>query len=54
MDDRELTDTQRIWLTHVEACAASGGSMKAYAKEHGLDLQNFYLWKGQGCSTLTT
>ena len=21
--------------------------MKAYAKEHGLDLQNFYLWKGR-------
>ena len=21
--------------------------MKAYAEEHGLDLQNFYLWKGR-------
>jgi hypothetical protein len=47
MDDRELTDTQRIWLTHVEACAAAGCSMKAYAEEHGLDLQSFYLWKGR-------
>ena len=47
MDDRELTDTQRIWLTHVEACAASGCSMKAYAEERGLDLQSFYLWKGR-------
>ena len=47
MDDRELTDMQRNWLTHVEACAASGGSMKAYAEEHGLDLQSFYLWKGR-------
>jgi len=24
-----------------------GGSMKAYAEEHGLDLQSFYLWKGR-------
>ena len=47
MVDRELTDTQRIWLTHVENCAAAGGSMKAYAEEHGLDLQRFYLWKGR-------
>lgn len=47
MVDRELTDTQRIWLTHAEACAAGGGSMKAYAEEHGLDLQSFYLWKGR-------
>jgi len=47
MDDRAPTDTQRIWLTHVEACAAAGGSMKAYAEEHGLDLQSFYLWKGR-------
>ena len=47
MGDRELTDTQRIWLTHVEACAAGGGSMKVYAEEHGLDLQRFYLWKGR-------
>lgn len=47
MDDRDLTDTQRIWLTHVEACVAGGGSMKAYAEKHGLDLQSFYLWKGR-------
>jgi len=47
MDDRVLTDTQRIWLTHVEACAAADCSMKAYAEEHGLDLQSFYLWKGR-------
>ena len=47
MDDRELTDAQRIWLTHVEVCAAAGGSMKAYAEEHGLDLQSLYLWKGR-------
>ena len=47
MDEQELTDPQRIWLTHVEACAAAGCRMKAYAEEHRLDLQSFYLWKGR-------
>jgi len=32
---------------HVDACASAGCSMKAYAEEHGLDLQSFYLWKGR-------
>jgi transposase-like protein len=44
---RKLTDKQRGWLEHVEACEVSGGSMKAYAEKHGLDLQQFYLWKGR-------
>jgi hypothetical protein len=43
----KLSSKQREWLEHVEACAAIGGSMKAYAGEHGLDLQSFYLWKGR-------
>jgi hypothetical protein len=47
MDKLELTDTQRGWLLHIEACVATGGSMKAYADEQGLDLQSFYLWKGR-------
>jgi transposase-like protein len=47
MDGRVLSDKQRAWLTHVEACAAEGASMKAYAEQHGLDLQNFYFWKGR-------
>jgi hypothetical protein len=47
MEKRELTATQRNWFEHVEACSVGGGSMKAYAEEHGLDLQSFYLWKGR-------
>jgi hypothetical protein len=42
-----LSSRQREWLEHVEACAAIGGSMKAYAEAQGLDLQSFYLWKGR-------
>jgi hypothetical protein len=47
MKIRDLSDKQRVWLEHVEACAAGGGSMKAYADRHGLELQSFYLWKGR-------
>lgn len=45
--DGDLSDKQRTWLNHVEACAACGMSMKAYAEQQGLDLQNFYFWKGR-------
>jgi hypothetical protein len=47
MNTRDLSDKQRIWVEHIEACVAGGGSMKAYAEAHGLDLQSFYLWKGR-------
>ncbi len=47
MGRNTLSDKQRGWLTHVEACASAGGSMKIYADRHGLDLQSFYLWKGR-------
>jgi len=47
MDERILSDQQRGWLSHVEACELTGGSMKAYAEQHALDLQSFYLWKGR-------
>ena len=47
MDERMLSDKQRSWLSHVEACELTGGSMKGYAEQHALDLQSFYLWKGR-------
>ena len=47
MADLGLTRTQQFWLGHVEACEATGLSMKSYAERHGLNLQNFYGWKGQ-------
>lgn len=42
-----LSERQRVWLGHVEACASIGCSMKAYAEDHELNLQSFYFWKGQ-------
>lgn len=47
MSRETVSDKQCAWLQHVEACAAGGVSMKAYAEKHGLDLQRFYLWKGR-------
>ncbi len=47
MDERMLSDKQRGWLSHVEACELTGGSMKAYSDRHGLNLQQFYFWKGR-------
>ncbi len=42
-----LSDKQRVWLDHVAACGKAEISMKGYAERHGLDLQQFYFWKGQ-------
>ena len=47
MAGRGLTEKQRIWLKHVDDCAASGVSMRVYADRHGLDVQRFYVWKSQ-------
>ena len=47
MGGNTLSDKQRGWLAHVEACASAGGSMKVYAEHHGLNLQRFYFWKGR-------
>lgn len=47
MDRKDLTAPQALWLEHLEACAAAGKSMKAYAEVNGLNLQNFYVWKGR-------
>ena len=47
MAGRGLTEKQRVWLKHVDDCAAAGVSMRAYADRHGLDVQRFYVWKSQ-------
>ena len=47
METGKLSARQRDWLQHVEACGSAGISMKAYAERHGLDLQQFYFWKGR-------
>jgi len=47
MADLGLTPTQQFWLGHVEAFEVAGVSTRSYAERHGLNLQNFYCWKGQ-------
>ena len=42
---RELTERQRYWLDHIQASERTGGTMKAYAQEHGLIVQELYQWK---------
>jgi hypothetical protein len=40
-----LTEHQRYWLKHVQACEASGKSIAAYAREHGLEAKAMYSGK---------
>jgi len=39
---KSLTVRQREWLSHLEAWRAQGGTLKAYASEHGLSLSALY------------
>lgn len=41
----ELTERQRYWLGHVEACERSGQTTKAYAEVHGLSTSMMYSWR---------
>src|SRR5690606_4364087 len=47
MSKQEARD-QRIdeWLEHLHRWKATGGSLAAYAKEHGLALWALYHWRG--------
>ena len=40
-----LTKRQRYWLNHLQACEASGKSIAAYAKDHGLKSKSMYASK---------
>jgi hypothetical protein len=40
-----LTERQRYWLRHVQACDASAKSIAEYAAEHGLAAQAMYAGK---------
>jgi hypothetical protein len=40
-----LTKHQRYWLNHIQACEASGKSIAAYAREHGLEVKAMYSGK---------
>jgi hypothetical protein len=50
MSDAEratLTDRDRYWLEHIQACETSGKRMIAYAAEHGLGVRAMYEGKRQ-------
>ena len=40
-----LTERQRYWLGHLDACERSGQTSKAYAREHGLSVSMMYSWR---------
>lgn len=44
-DEAELTARQRYWLGHIQACEASGESLKAYAAAHGFAAGAMYAAK---------
>jgi hypothetical protein len=41
-DEMRLTDRQRYWLEQIEACAASGKSVSAYAADQGFHAHAMY------------
>ena len=43
--ERTLTTRQRYWLEHVQACAASGKTIAAYAMAQGLQAKTMYAGK---------
>ena len=47
MDIKEisLTEHQRHWLAHLQACEASGKGIAGYAASHGLDAKAMYAGK---------
>ena len=41
----KLTERQRYWLEHIQACEASGKGASAYAAEHGFRVGAMYAGK---------
>lgn len=39
---KPLTERQQSWLKHINAYRAEGGSMRAYARAHGLSVAALY------------
>ena len=44
-EEIKLTDRQRYWLEHIQACEASGKGATAYAAEHGFRVGAMYAGK---------
>jgi hypothetical protein len=42
--ERTLSERQREWLEHGQACRARGLSLKRYAEQAGLDVPRLYGW----------
>lgn len=40
-----LTDKDRYWLTHLQACYAAGQTLAGYARAHGLAVKSIYRWR---------
>jgi hypothetical protein len=40
-----LSEKQTFWLEHLQACTATGMSMRAYAQTNNLGISTFYSWK---------
>jgi len=46
-DTTKLTEKQKYWLGHIEACEQSGQTLKTYAEEKDLSPQRLYNWKAR-------
>ncbi len=44
-EEMKLTDRQRYWLEHIQACEVSGKGATAYAAEHGFRVGAMYAGK---------
>ena len=47
MQTTTLTEKQQYWLEHIEAIDKFDGTLKQYAEDHSLVLQDIYSWKSQ-------
>jgi len=47
MQTKTLTEKQQYWLKHIEAIDKFDGTLKQYAADHSLVLQDIYSWKSQ-------
>ena len=45
VEEMGLTERQRYWLAHAQACEASGKTIAEYAAEHSLAAQAMYAGK---------
>ncbi len=45
VEEMKLTERQRYWLEHIQACEVSGKGATAYAAEHGFRVGAMYAGK---------